>query len=67
MDGENEKEREKENENVWFAGTRRIIILLFVGVKMTSEISALRVSGNKQMPGSASLSPVCKSVCNLQI
>lgn len=36
------REREKENENVWFAGTRKIIILLFLVEKMTSEISSPR-------------------------
>lgn len=61
------REREIKNENVCVADIRRIIIFLLVGEKMTSEISPLIVSEIKQMPGSASLFLVCKSVCNLQI
>ena len=34
---------------------------------MTSEISPARVGGIKQIPGSASLSLVCKGICSLQI
>ena len=45
---------------------QRIIIFWFVGEKMTSEISLPRVGGIKRIPGSASLSLVCKGICRLQ-